>query len=247
MDEQNISLQIQRAKELQPGDLNGKSDPFVRITVMRGETVVSRYTTQIKKKTLEPEWNETFKFKANPKDKLNIDILDKDLISDDHLCSSSLLVSDCRYHPDLWIPLVPCGWLYLHSVFSSTPSSGEKTQYEKEVEIDFANVSLAHILKPLSQSLYAPETIWDEDDAMKFMIQRDEIKPNMTYSVSEMTVKENVLSVESVKKGDKEDPTFFHFPNGHLKMKGRKAFIFVREPGEKEEREVGQVVVDKKW
>ena len=158
-----------------------------------------------------------------------------------------MLVSDCRYHPDLWIPLVPCGWLYLHSVFSSTPSSGEKTQYEKEVEIDFANVSLAHILKPLSQSLYAPETIWDEDDAMKFMIQRDEIKPNMTYSVSEMTVKENVLSVESVKKGDKEDPTFFHFPNGHLKMKGRKAFIFVREPGEKEEREVGQVVVDKKW
>ena len=53
---------IQQAKDLAAKDANGLSDPYVRVTLLPDKK--HRLETKIKRRTLNPRWNETFYFEG---------------------------------------------------------------------------------------------------------------------------------------------------------------------------------------
>lgn len=55
-----LNVMVVKAKELLPMDYNGKSDPFVKLYVQPDPKKKSKKKTAVKKKTLEPQWDETF-------------------------------------------------------------------------------------------------------------------------------------------------------------------------------------------
>jgi hypothetical protein len=87
-----VHIEILSAKQLRAADRNGLSDPFVAISL--GPS--SRKTT-VKKKTLNPTWNEKFQLPISSWDLPNILILrvrDKDIVFHDELGSCTVCVSD---------------------------------------------------------------------------------------------------------------------------------------------------------
>jgi Ca2+-dependent lipid-binding protein len=83
-----VHIEIFSAKQLRAADRNGLSDPFVAISL--GPS--SRKTT-VKKKTLNPTWNEKFQLPISSWDLPNILILrvrDKDIVFHDELGYTSL-------------------------------------------------------------------------------------------------------------------------------------------------------------
>ena len=52
-----------QGRDLAARDLNGLSDPYVRITLLPDKK--HRLETKIKRKTLNPRWNETFFFEGS--------------------------------------------------------------------------------------------------------------------------------------------------------------------------------------
>jgi hypothetical protein len=87
-----VHIEIFSAKQLRAADRNGLSDPFVAISL--GSS--SRKTT-VKKKTLNPTWNEKFQLPISSWDLPNILILrvrDKDIVFHDELGSCTVCVSD---------------------------------------------------------------------------------------------------------------------------------------------------------
>lgn len=57
-----------QGKELPAKDLSGTSDPYVRVTLLPDKK--HRLETKIKRRTLNPRWNETFYFEGFPIQKL---------------------------------------------------------------------------------------------------------------------------------------------------------------------------------
>ncbi|XP_071551358.1 uncharacterized protein [Panulirus ornatus] len=88
-----IELTIIRARDLVAKDLNGYSDPYCVVKV-NGEV---KYRTRVKKKTLDPEWEETLMTHL-PKhpDALAITLWDHDAFGRDFLGSVSLREADVR-------------------------------------------------------------------------------------------------------------------------------------------------------
>ena len=59
----NIILNIlSQGKDLAARDANGLSDPYVRVTLLPDEK--HKLETKIKRRTLNPKWNETFYFEG---------------------------------------------------------------------------------------------------------------------------------------------------------------------------------------
>lgn len=61
-------LKVIQGKELPAKDLSGTSDPYVRVTLLPDKK--NRLETKIKRRTLNPRWNETFYFEGFPIQKL---------------------------------------------------------------------------------------------------------------------------------------------------------------------------------
>ncbi|KAL9873490.1 synaptotagmin 7 isoform 5-T17 [Glossina fuscipes fuscipes] len=74
-DFQNTSLilKVLQGKELPAKDLSGTSDPYVRVTLLPDKK--HRLETKIKRRTLNPRWNETFYFEGFPIQKLQSRVL----------------------------------------------------------------------------------------------------------------------------------------------------------------------------
>lgn len=68
-----MKLNILKGKELPAKDLSGTSDPYVRVTLLPDKK--HRLETKIKRRTLNPRWNETFYFEGFPVQKLQSRIL----------------------------------------------------------------------------------------------------------------------------------------------------------------------------
>ncbi|XP_031629693.1 synaptotagmin-7 isoform X2 [Contarinia nasturtii] len=68
-----LILKILQGKDLPAKDLSGTSDPYVRVTLLPDKK--HRLETKIKRRTLNPRWNETFYFEGFPIQKLNTRVL----------------------------------------------------------------------------------------------------------------------------------------------------------------------------
>ncbi|XP_055714593.1 synaptotagmin-7 isoform X2 [Phlebotomus papatasi] len=68
-----LILKIIQGKELPAKDLSGTSDPYVRVTLLPDKK--HRLETKIKRRTLNPRWNETFYFEGFPIQKLQSRVL----------------------------------------------------------------------------------------------------------------------------------------------------------------------------
>jgi Ca2+-dependent lipid-binding protein len=60
----SLFLCFSQGKELPAKDLSGTSDPYVRVTLLPDKK--HRLETKIKRRTLNPRWNETFYFEGFP-------------------------------------------------------------------------------------------------------------------------------------------------------------------------------------
>lgn len=70
---QTLKLKIIQGKDLAAKDTNGLSDPYVRVTLLPDKK--HRLDTKIKRRTLNPRWNETFYFEGFPINKLQSRVL----------------------------------------------------------------------------------------------------------------------------------------------------------------------------
>ena len=103
-----LTFKIIGAKGLKSADLNGKSDPYAVLTYIsnRGKNN-QKYKTKTIKKTLNPEWNETFTFDVidAKTDKISIEIYDYDILVKDGLARYIFPISAClttvTYHADV--------------------------------------------------------------------------------------------------------------------------------------------------
>eukprot|EP01098_Paradermamoeba_levis_P012150 TRINITY_DN5257_c0_g1_i1.p1 TRINITY_DN5257_c0_g1~~TRINITY_DN5257_c0_g1_i1.p1 ORF type:complete len:259 (-),score=57.07 TRINITY_DN5257_c0_g1_i1:4-780(-) len=101
----NLKVQLLEANNLPIADRNGSSDPYVKISL--GECKVK---SKKKFKTLNPQWDETFRFKVmdSKTEKLLIRVYDYDLfLSDDHLGEVEVGLGDLvmESEKDLWLDL----------------------------------------------------------------------------------------------------------------------------------------------
>jgi len=70
---QTLKLRMFQGKNLAARDKNGLSDPYVRIALLPDKK--HRLDTKVKRRTLNPKWNETFYFEGFPVNKLNTRVL----------------------------------------------------------------------------------------------------------------------------------------------------------------------------
>ncbi|XP_071744567.1 synaptotagmin-7 isoform X2 [Lepeophtheirus salmonis] len=110
---QTLKLKITQAKDLAAKDANGLSDPYVRVTLLPDKK--HRLETKIKRRTLNPRWNETFYFEGFPINKLqsrvlHLHVYDYDRFSRDDSIGEvhlPLCQVDFTAKPAYWKPLYP--------------------------------------------------------------------------------------------------------------------------------------------
>jgi len=99
---ESISIALIRGKGLKGADKNGSSDPYVILKLGR-----EKFKSKKVKKSLDPDWNETFTFSKSEtwtwETMLLIKALDADLLSSDVLGQAEIALSDLEATE--WIPL----------------------------------------------------------------------------------------------------------------------------------------------
>ncbi|XP_061381658.1 synaptotagmin-7 isoform X2 [Danaus plexippus] len=108
-----LILRIIQGKELPAKDLSGTSDPYVRVTLLPDKK--HRLETKIKRRTLNPRWNETFYFEGFPIQKLqsrvlHLHVFDYDRFSRDDSIGEVFLPLcqvDLSEKPSFWKSLKP--------------------------------------------------------------------------------------------------------------------------------------------
>ncbi|GAB0092118.1 hypothetical protein DMENIID0001_070850 [Sergentomyia squamirostris] len=108
-----LILKIIQGKELPAKDLSGTSDPYVRVTLLPDKK--HRLETKIKRRTLNPRWNETFYFEGFPVQKLqsrvlHLHVFDYDRFSRDDSIGEvfmPLCQVDLTSKPSFWKALKP--------------------------------------------------------------------------------------------------------------------------------------------
>ncbi|XP_060534338.1 synaptotagmin-7 isoform X2 [Cylas formicarius] len=108
-----LILRIIQGKDLPAKDLSGTSDPYVRVTLLPDKK--HRLETKIKRRTLNPRWNETFYFEGFPIQKLqsrvlHLHVFDYDRFSRDDSIGEVFLPLcqvDLSEKPSFWKALKP--------------------------------------------------------------------------------------------------------------------------------------------
>ncbi|XP_055889658.1 synaptotagmin-7-like isoform X4 [Biomphalaria glabrata] len=109
-----LTLRIIKAKDLPAKDVTGTSDPYVKIMLLPDKK--HKLLTKVKKKNLNPHWNECFLFEGWPHNKLlektlYLQVIDYDRFSrDDPIGETYIPLNevDLSQSPVLWKYLQPC-------------------------------------------------------------------------------------------------------------------------------------------
>ncbi|XP_059578478.1 synaptotagmin-7 isoform X4 [Alligator mississippiensis] len=112
--ESTLTVKIMKAQELPAKDFSGTSDPFVKIYLLPDKK--HKLETKVKRKNLNPHWNETFLFEGFPYEKvvqrvLYLQVLDYDRFSrNDPIGEVSVPLNkiDLTQMQTLWKDLKPC-------------------------------------------------------------------------------------------------------------------------------------------
>lgn len=138
-----VEVRLVEARSLSAADSGGTSDPYAVITIKKADgSMDSSQTKQTKyiNQTLNPQWNEVFRFKVNDlcREFLYIEVKDHDLIgADDPLgnCSFELVNLFHIHARDSWIDLqqTHTGLLHLFVRFRSLDSKVTAMQRATEV------------------------------------------------------------------------------------------------------------------
>ncbi|CAD5113663.1 DgyrCDS2824 [Dimorphilus gyrociliatus] len=112
--EMTLTLKIMRANQLPAKDFSGTSDPYVKIMLLPDKK--TKLQTNIKRRNLNPIWNETFAFEGFPFQKIQnrilyMQVLDYDRFSrDDPIGEVAIPLSDVNLteHQTMWKNLQPC-------------------------------------------------------------------------------------------------------------------------------------------
>ena len=104
-----LHVRIIEAKDLEKMDTIGKSDPYVKIKIIG---TYQKAKTTVKKNTLTPVWNESFKFRAyNPnRQHLSLKMFDEDVASDDEMATLDIPLASLEFSKvkDQWYQMTPC-------------------------------------------------------------------------------------------------------------------------------------------
>ncbi|XP_029438900.1 synaptotagmin-7 isoform X1 [Rhinatrema bivittatum] len=112
--ESTLTVKILKAQELPAKDFSGTSDPFVKIYLLPDKK--HKLETKVKRKNLNPHWNETFLFEGFPYEKvvqrvLYLQVLDYDRFSrNDPIGEVSIPLNkvDLTHMQTVWKELKPC-------------------------------------------------------------------------------------------------------------------------------------------
>uniref|UniRef100_A0A8C0GU18 Synaptotagmin-7 n=1 Tax=Chelonoidis abingdonii TaxID=106734 RepID=A0A8C0GU18_CHEAB len=112
--ESTLTVKIMKAQELPAKDFSGTSDPFVKIYLLPDKK--NKLETKVKRKNLNPHWNETFLFEGFPYEKvvqrvLYLQVLDYDRFSrNDPIGEVSIPLNklDLTQMQTFWKELKPC-------------------------------------------------------------------------------------------------------------------------------------------
>ncbi|XP_051632947.1 synaptotagmin-7 isoform X3 [Manacus candei] len=112
--ESTLTVKIMKAQELPAKDFSGTSDPFVKIYLLPDKK--HKLETKVKRKNLNPHWNETFLFEGFPYEKvvqrvLYLQVLDYDRFSrNDPIGEVSIPLNkvDLTQMQTFWKDLKPC-------------------------------------------------------------------------------------------------------------------------------------------
>ncbi|XP_035713245.1 synaptotagmin-7 isoform X2 [Folsomia candida] len=129
-----LILKIIQGKDLPAKDISGTSDPYVRVTLLPDKK--HRLETKIKRRTLNPKWNETLYFEGFPIQKLqsrvlHLHVFDYDRFSRDDSIGEIFLPLcqvDFSEKPTFWKALKPpakdkCGELLVSLCYHPTNST----------------------------------------------------------------------------------------------------------------------------
>ena len=94
-----LEITVLRAEDLIAADRGGTSDPYVRIQVGNAKNAAKK--TSVKKKTLQPEWNEGFKLQLDAsqrRETLTLECFDYDLVGADDSLGAVKIVLETLVH-----------------------------------------------------------------------------------------------------------------------------------------------------
>lgn len=87
-----VHVRIVEARNVPAADINGKSDPYIKIKTKRSKC---EYKTKTQKKTLTPKWDEETTFNVNASEILEFALIDYDKVgANDKLCKLNLRIHD---------------------------------------------------------------------------------------------------------------------------------------------------------
>ncbi|XP_069942855.1 uncharacterized protein [Cherax quadricarinatus] len=194
-----MELTIIRARDLVAKDLNGYSDPYCVVKVS-GEV---KYRTRVKKKTLNPEWEETLMTHL-PKhpDALAITLWDHDAFGRDFLGSVSLREADVRQMSLNDIPV----WRALDGTKSGQLEIRVKVisdDYEHQIKPSQATMRVVDSsLTAEDETLKGEDCVMDhtEDDMITVSLEEDSgvVLPNTPPSLEEEDVRASCEPSHSV-------------------------------------------------
>lgn len=122
-----VKLEIVEAADMQPSDLNGLADPYVK-----GQLGPYRFRTKIRTKTLTPKWHEEFKIPISSWEAPNvlvISVYDKDhLTEDDPLGDCIVKINSLRdgERHDMWLNLLNIKMGRLHLAITVLEEDNKK-------------------------------------------------------------------------------------------------------------------------